>query len=1164
MSGAVYPLKDNQLAAAQPSDSVWLSASAGTGKTQVLSARVLRLLLQPHVDPSQILCLTFTKAGAAEMATRINSVLARWVRLEGTKLGKELTHLGAPNDPETQARARTLFASVLDCPGGGLRIDTIHAFSQWLLANFPNEAGMLPGMRPMEDRERALLLRETLAAMLVEAERSSDSATLDIVSEFTRTKGQDALQKWLLRCANLHDLWKGSRAWQPPMAPQVKQLLGIPSDADDVWVNDVLSSDVFPDHQLQAMLPALDGWSAKLGKETTEFISEWVQLGLTARTERYTHFYKTVLKADGKPRLMKKPTDDDPSLPDKQAEIAEVLANFAERKALLELSEFLAPALELGRKFALLWDAAKAREGLLDFDDLIARAAELLKNQEAADWIRFKLDRRFDHILVDEAQDTNQAQWDIIDALIDDFFDGESAAGSKVRTIFAVGDYKQAIFGFQGTSPENFRKAKERIKSRMQVAQRNAAAARINSLQSDLSDLDLGQSFRTAEPILQFVDRAIEAIGPVNIGLSEEYKNHVGQDRAGLVTLWNPVHDEREKDQGKDSDKGEEGWLAKHDRKMAERIAKQVKRWVDGAEPFPLEKGKHRNATPGDIMVLVRSRKDLAGLIVARLHANGVPVAGVDRLRMGDPLAVKDLMSALRFAAQPLDDLNLANLLSSPLLGWTQEDLLSFVPRDDGKRLWDHLRKHDAPFVQSTAERLRDLLALADFETPQSLLEWILVGPWQGRTKLIARLGEEASDPINELVNAAFAYESGNTPSLAGFIQWFDAGDGELKRDPDDAPNLVRVMTVHGSKGLQAPIVILADATSKPGQVRDIELDEELPGAGEQDNRAIPLPSLKADERRGRLEEAYEQTKETELQEHWRLLYVAMTRAEEALFIGGSLGPKAKRPHEESWYAALDPLMGDEVLEDDIWGGRREYGTRAAPVRTAQSPQPIEMVKLPEWLIKPIGPEPRPPRPLAPSSAGDDLSSDPPLADGHMQDAARRGVLIHSLLERMPEVAPAEREKRASAWIGRQAGDLSSGQQAEIVQQAIKVISNPSFADVFAAGSLAEVPLAATVGGQVIAGTVDRLLVGDNEVVVVDFKTARRPPKTLDEVPVGTVRQMSAYVAALEVIYPERAVRVGVLYTQTPQLFELPQDLIRLHKNAFVGADESYSPKGVE
>lgn len=1160
MSGKVFPLQGNQRKAADPQESVWLSASAGTGKTQVLSARVLRLLLQPQVDPSQILCLTFTKAGAAEMAVRINSVLARWVRIKSTDLAQELGHLGADIGPKTQERARTLFASVLDCPGGGLRIDTIHAFSQWLLANFPNEAGLMPGMRAMEDREREVLAREVLADMLSDAERTGDQSTLDAVAAFSRAKGADAVQAWLMRCAKARRLWEGRAGWKPPMAPQVKQLLGLPSDAGIKHLAEMCDNETFDTASLLRCKETLAAWNTATGREGTMAIEQWLANDPSTRADTIGDLYAGLFaKSTDAPKQLNNILKRDP---DYQRHIDKVHANIRlilDFKGLLELSQFLAPALELGRAFWERWDAAKARAGLLDFDDLIERAAQLLSGQVAGDWIRYKLDRRFDHILVDEAQDTNAAQWEIIDALIDDFFSGQGAAGDTIRTIFAVGDYKQAIFGFQGTSPENFRKARERVREAMSTAARGAMESRLPNAPRKLEILDLGQSFRTAKPVLEFVDRAIDAIGPEELGLDRPSPAHVGEDRPGLVTLWNPVNGgddngDGDSDSEQERDDAKESWLSRHDRAMADKIASQVARWTQGIEPFALTKGEHRNARPGDIMVLVRSRKELAGLIVARLHAKGVPVAGVDRLRLGAPLAVKDLMSALRFAAQPLDDLELANLLGSPLLGWSQDDLLAHVPRDNDKRLWHHLRDSQVPEVQATVAKLRELLALADFETPQALLQWLLVGPWQGRARLVARLGREANDPIDELINASFAYESTSTPSLAGFIRWFDAGEGEIKRDPDDAPDLVRVMTVHGAKGLQAPIVIMADATSKPGQTRDLELSEDIPGGGASP-RAVPVPSLRADERKGRLEQAYQDAQAADLQEHWRLLYVAMTRAEEALFIGGSLNSRERAPHPDSWYARLAPIFGEDRLEDELWLARAEIGEHAEPAVTSDDVSGgADEAAEPAWLRKQIGPEPRPPRPLAPSSAGEEQGSDPPLAPDQAREAARRGVLIHALLERLPDVPAAEREERALAWLERQARDLDPAMRREMFERANAVLSHADFAEVFAPGALAEIPLSAVVGGQVIAGTADRLLVAPDKVTVVDFKTARRPPANLESVPQSTVKQMAAYVAALEVIYPGRAIHAAILYTQTPQIFALPQELVGLHKNDFQSA----------
>ena len=1159
MSGTVYELQDKQRLAVDPLGSVWLSASAGTGKTQVLSARVLRLLLEPGADPAQVLCLTFTKAGAAEMAVRVNAVLARWVRLKSTDLARELGYLGAPIDPETQARARSLFARVLDCPGGGLRIDTIHAFAQYLLAAFPGEAGILPGSRPMEDRERDLLSREVLSDLLAEGDPRITAA----IAEMSKRKGPDAVRGWLMRCARHMDLWEGPGSWQPPMGPRVHRLLGIPADADEAWVAEACSDGDFPVSTLRACQAATRAWPAKTGQAAADFIDGWLQGDAEARLARLDGFLDTLLKKDGSPRKMGGAEKADPSFPDNQQTIAEAVAKVGERRALLGLAGFLAPQLEAGRAFALAWHKAKEREGLVDFDDLIARAATLLSDSAMADWIRYKLDRSFDHILVDEAQDTNAAQWAIVKALTDDYFDGEGAQGGAVRTIFAVGDYKQAIFGFQGTSPENFREARDYFDARISGATEAAGSIRGGPRTRPLEKYGLGRSYRTNQQVLGFVDHAIDAIGYDAFGLDTPSDPHSGSREPGLVSLWQVVRVAEEEDE----DGEREGWLARHDRKLADNIAKQVAAWLDPeGEGFTLSKGKKRRATAGDVMILVQKRRELAALIVARLYRHGVPVAGVDRLRLGNPLAVKDLMAALRFAAQPLDDLTLASLLVSPLLGWSQEDLLAHGHRPRGKRLWEHLRKSDTPFVAETVAALREILRRADYDSPQQLLHWMLIGPMDGRRALVARLGREANDPIDELLNAANAYASAHTASLQGFIRWFDAGDGELKREAGEGGDQVRVMTVHGSKGLEAPIVILADAAIRPDGAGDLVLREDLPGGGEL--REIPLPALGKDEKVGPVALADEAEAAKAMQEHWRLLYVALTRAEEALFITGSLGPRDAKngPHEDSWYARLKPLFGqDEGLADDIWGARWEIGERAPSVEVASEPSMSDAEPaLPAWALASIGPEPRPPRPLAPSGLGEVEGSDPPLPPGQATEAARRGTLIHALLERMPQIAPDARAEKAREWLARQAADLGEVEREEMLSSALAVLDDPQFAEVFGPQALAEVPLAATVEGQVVMGTADRLLVTSEKVTVVDFKTARRPPQSLDAIPESTMKQMAAYVAALEIIYPGRAIEAAVLYTQTPQLFALPVARLAAYKDAFAETQESFALPPIE
>ncbi|MFA7604605.1 MAG: double-strand break repair helicase AddA [Novosphingobium sp.] len=1154
---SVHPLHGNQMKAVAPDETVWLSASAGTGKTQVLSSRVLRLLLRPGVEPSQILCLTFTRAGATEMAARINGTLADWVRLPETELFRRLEAIGAPADPATLARARTLFAAVLDCPGGGLRIDTIHAFAQWLLGAFPLEAGLTPGTRPMEDRDRILLARQVLADLLSAAEQAplGDPQLLAAVADLSLRMGPDDVEAYLLRCAEAREAWLGPGSWQEPLRPRVNRLLGLEADADPSHLAALCGDDSFDVSSLRRCLQTLSGWDSATGRDGAAAISAWLACDPAGRAAAIDQLYLGLFtRTTGAPRQLANVLKRDPDYAEYIARVAGCIAAVREMACLLGLADRLVPALRLGRAFAFAWDEAKQREGLIDFDDQIRRAAALLGTSALADWIRYKLDRRFDHILVDEAQDTNAAQWRIIDALTGDFFAGLGQHGDKLRTLFVVGDYKQAIFRFQGTSPENFEAARRRVRHAMFGAARNADTAWGAGAARELLELGLDRSFRTAQPVLDFVDRAIAEIGHESFGLGEPPERHQGEARPGYVALWRPIGQQPgEFDDIEEADEGEEGWLSRPDRQLAERIARQVRHWMDpGNEEggFPLVKGGARRAGPGDVMVLVRRRRELAGLIVARLHAAGVPVAGVDRLRLGAPLAVRDLVAALRFAAQPLDDLNLASLLVSPLIGWSQEDLLAHGYRDRGVRLWSHLREAGHPVV----DRLGELLRLADYEPPQALLHWLLVGPWRGRRKLIARLGREANDPIDELLNAAAAYAANNTPSLAGFLAWFDAGEGELKREAGGGGGLVRVMTVHGSKGLQAPIVILADATGNPANPRGIRLDMPDPHVEE---RRIPLPGLRKEERVGRIAEEHARIAAAEAQEHWRLLYVAMTRAEEALFIGGALGSREKEPAADSWYAKLRLLFGpDDWVEDPVWSARLEWGAKApAPEAVPGAAPEAVPLPLPRWLESPPPAEPRPPRPLAPSALGEDVSPDPPWPPGAGVAAARRGVLVHRLLERLPEVAPADRGAAARAWLARNAPEFDLGAREALVRSVLEVLSHADWRDLFAPAGLAEVPVAALVGGRVVAGTIDRLLIGPERIRLVDFKTARRPPASLAEVPVAVLRQMAAYAAALEAAYPGRSVDAAVLYTAAPRLIALPDAALAPHKRALLAAE---------
>jgi ATP-dependent helicase/nuclease subunit A len=768
--------------------------------------------------------------------------------------------------------------------------------------------------------------------------------------------------------------------------------------------------------------------------------------------------------------------------------------------------------------------------GAVDFDDLIARTARLLEQEGIADWIRYKLDQRIDHILVDEAQDTNAAQWRIVRRLAEEFFATQWEPGEKVRTIFTVGDFKQAIFGFQGTSPANFAAAQI-------LFQRDADRSG-----HDFFNLSLDQSFRSTPAVLDVVDRTIATLRAERLGLEPGDVRHISANRhPGEVQLWKPVIANLNEDA-----EGEEDWAADQERVLAARIARQIKQWID--DGLMLE-SRGRPVRAGDIMILVRRRSELARLIVARLYEEQVAVAGIDRLRLNAPLAVRDLLAALRFAVQPEDELNLASLLVSPLIGWSQDELMQrLIGRKVG--LWRHLTQ---TLSDTQLAPLRGLLAAADFTTPYRYLEMILSGPMNGRHRLVARLGIEAADPIEELLNAALAFEGDDHPSLQRFIDWFDRGEVEIVRDAAAQGDMLRLLTVHGAKGLQAPIVILADACADPdaGQRAD-----SLEWNG------LPILAPRKAERQGPIGKVAEEAAEEERREHWRLLYVGLTRAEEKLIVAGSLGPRAKgEVKPESWFAAVEGAMislGTEWEADPLWGAARRWrGSEPLQPKKAEREMAEQRAAIaePAWLRAPAPIEARPPRPLAPSAPVEDDVPYPPPTPA-MRAAAERGRWLHRLFERLPDIPSARRQEAADRWLVQQGVD-DQAIRHDVIDQALRVIEAPAFADLFGPDALAEAPIAAVVGEAVIAGTVDRLCIGADRIQLIDFKTGRIAPRSPDEVPIAHVRQMAAYVAALEVIFPSRAIEAGLLYTSGPHLVVMPSRLLTAHKPGFAPTQEN-------
>jgi ATP-dependent helicase/nuclease subunit A len=1126
-TGALQPLMPEQATAAAPDVHAWVAASAGTGKTQVLSARVLRLLLQ-GTPPHAILCLTFTKLAAAEMQTRVFGRLAHWARCDDAALCHDLRSLRAGDDAEMMVRARRLFAHVLDAPQG-LAVQTIHAFAQGLIASFPVEAGVAPGFATLDDRGGAVLRRRLLTEA-IERAVGSDQGFLDDLAEISIASGEAKLAAVAARLGSHDEALAGLGL--DGIEPMLRRGFGLPTDGDAA--TDMAGALAGLDRDgLAQLATALATASGVQALTLATKLHTWLEEGDAAGFNALYPLFITTEDTLRKTMVPKAVDAADPSLKDFCAETGVILLEIGARQRLYAAAAHAACHLRIGKRLAADWRLAKARLGVVDYDDMIAAAQRLLQAPGAAEWVRFKLDQRIDHVLVDEAQDTNARQWQIVEALTKEFFDGDGARDVQ-RTLFVVGDYKQAIFSFQGSNPDIYRDQREVFE---QLATDGRELWR---------NIDLATNFRSVPAVLNVVDAVAETLGHGVLDGSGLVKPHIPHrsDAAGAVTLWPVVAAATPDENDGEGDDAEPVRARKTEIQLAHQVAATIARWLDPADPLLLP-ARGRAVRPQDILVLVRSRSGFSGALVAALHENRVPVAGVDRLKLTDPLAVADLLALARFTLQPGDDLTLAALLVSPFLGLDHATLFALADGRTGT-LWERVQASaDAPVIAAKTWLL-DVLGFADFVAPYEFFERILSDQkLGGRRKLLARLGEEARDAIDAVLDQALAFEAANAPSLQGFLAWVEADDIEIKRDPDAPLDAVRLMTVHGAKGLQAPVVIMADATRK----RKAEGD--APVLMQFDNGPV-LPVFLANRKglSGPLARHIADADADAEREHCRLLYVALTRAEDLLFIGGALSGKTAEAPADSWYAtvraAMESLAAKSVDAPDWTTGALEYRTGTPKPRSDHEPVivPDDGRTLPEWATMMPTVEARPPRPLSPSAiAADDVSAPPsgPAAKA----AARRGAALHSLFERLPDVAADRRRAVGEAWCRMSVPELDA---AALVGVVLGILDDPAFAAVFAADALVEAPVAAVVGSIVVAGKVDRLLVTETEVTVVDFKTGRRVPDGADGVEPYYLRQMAAYVAALERVFPGRQVKAALLYTEGPRLVALPDALMRLHR----------------
>ncbi|MFI4985902.1 MAG: double-strand break repair helicase AddA [Alphaproteobacteria bacterium] len=1136
----------DQRLAADPAASVWVAASAGTGKTTVLTNRVLSLLLA-GTPPGRILCLTFTKAAAAEMANRIARELGEWATISDPLLAKRLSELGdATPAGDMLERARRLFAQVVDAPEG-LRIATIHAFCQSLLRRFPLEAGLVPHFEVLDERSAAELMERARDEVLLEAQPEADAALAAALAEVTSHVSEDDFRALMAELANERGRVARALAKAGGVEAATKALyrrLGLAAGESAVEVREKASADEsLALSALHAAAAALAQGSAA-DRERGAAITTWLASSPAERARQFAAYVSQFLTKDGALRstlATKAVREASPGAETTLRAEATRLAAVVERLKAAITAKASAALLRLGGAVLAAYEGHKGHQGFLDYDDLILSTQQLLARRGAA-WVLYKLDQGLDHILIDEAQDTNPDQWRVIAQLAEEFFAGEGAR-EVVRTVFAVGDAKQSIFSFQRADPAAFE------------AMRQHFAAQVAATEREWRSIALEVSFRSTPAVLRAVDavfsRPEAADGVVAAG--EEVRHFANREgRAGLVELWPAVAPRERAERAPWSLPVGRERADSPPARLAALIAARIRRWTREGELLP---SRGRPIHAGDVMVLVRRRTVFVEELVRALKAAQVPVAGVDRMVLTDQIAVMDLLALARFLLLPEDDLTLACVLKSPLVGLSEEQLFELAYARGDASLWHELASRadeDAAFAAAHAY-LADLLRRVDFTPPYELFAEVLGSKGRpeersGLKRMLARLGPEAQEPLEEFLALALAYERAHVPSLEGFLHWVRSGEAEIKRDPEaSARDEVRIMTVHGAKGLEAPIVILPDTLQAPRKSpRLLWLD------GGEAGFLWPPRREHEEAFAARLREAAKRKRD---EEYRRLLYVAMTRAQDRLYVCGWRG--RSEMGERNWYGLVraglegiaEPFVFDctgEIAEG--WSGE---GLR---LRSPQEVGPEEEKRhggypslaepLPAWARALPAREPVPARPLAPSRpAEEEPAVRSPLGDEEGL-RFRRGLLVHRLLEALPEIPPDARARACRRYLSRPAHGLGAEEQEAIARETLAVLGDPAFAPLFAAGSRAEVPLVGEVNGRIIAGQIDRLLVSESEILIVDYKTNRLPPASAQGVAPLYLKQMAAYRALLARIYPGRSLRAALLFTDGPRLMPLPNELL--------------------
>lgn len=1024
--------------ATDPNLSVWISASAGTGKTKVLVDRVLRLLL---AGKKNILCLTFTSAAANEMIDRINAILGMWSTCPNDQLIKSLLSLLNSKPLNSHLlRARQLFSQL---PTLSLTIQTIHAFCYKLISNFPTEAGIALGYT-LDDCNG--LHTKVISELLTD--NSVQEYLSFIAAEIDEEKLKDLFLSLLQN--KVYDVEKVFSKLGSP-----KRCSGMPQGTVE---------------NIKKLAKILNQGS-KRDKKYSTLLIDWCNLLPDNRLDKLNSLTKILIdpklltKKNASSIITKNTLENFPEAKEIILKEQDVILKIFEERGSYQIATRTINLLNLFKRFTTLYSFEKKKNAFLDYDDVITLALHLITDHKIRDWILFNLDSKIDHILVDEAQDNSSSQWQVIINLCSEFFAGVGTTDEK-RTIFVVGDVKQSIYRFQGANPILFNAMHEYLKEQ--------------SHKEDWLSLKLNQSFRSTRPILSLVDTLFNNFRQ-EVSFSDERIKHIPfrENDQGYVEIWPllpKTNNERQVALQTNMQNQQNP-----NRILAATLVYKINKWLKEGRVMP---AKNRHIEAKDIMILVRQRNILIDYLISELKKFNIPVLGRDSFRIMDYIAVQDLVALAEFLLLPENDMALACVLKSPLFNFTEGDLLNIAYNRKDKSLWAQLKEYS----RQVSAYLEDLISISHNYSPLFLYTYILT--FEIKKKFAVRLGMECLEVIDEFMSLITQFEH---KSLQSFTEWIKENNSEIKNDINSEHEAVRIMTIHKAKGLQAPIVFLVDTTSVPKSDDAIIFDEEGTPFWCGTNSNLYCNQIK------------EERSREDYNEYLRLLYVAMTRAEDELYILG------KEPmHNKSWYNLI--RMQEGIYEKKCINLYPMF-KEEVEVLCINAKYPQIYRKRDHLNVEPIEVSEKLKR-------KSDLKY---IREECTQEGLDRGKIMHKVLQHLPSV-PKERRKN---WIRSYLSsmNLSADIQSEVTD---KIISfNEKFSDLLTSECRTEVAINGIIDDEIVSVRLDMLCIAKDKVTIIDYKS-HRSPFLSEEIK----QQMSLYKTLVQNIFPDKEIECIIIWLE--------------------------------